>query len=66
MPHLTPEEIKIANDMAEGLLRARKEALEAMADPEEGLPEHKRSGYAERMYEHADMERKRRREEGGI
>lgn len=32
-------------------------------DPEEGLPWHKKSGYAERMYELAEDERKRRREE---
>lgn len=32
-------------------------------DDEEVLPEHKRTGYAERMYEQADMLRKERRED---
>lgn len=69
MPKLTKEEQEFVNSTADALLKARQEAIYALLDkddfdPELGLPDHKRSGYAERMYEAADFERKRRREEG--
>lgn len=32
-------------------------------EAEQALPEHKRDGWAELVYEHADMERERAREE---
>ncbi len=43
----------------------RREYLDSLDEIDEDcLPAHKRRGYAERMYEMADMQRKERRDRG--